>query len=96
MSDFENFGDFDDEETVVEETPEPPVEEIPQPEVAASEPAPDVELQFDPDYEADEDEITVSVAGAGPLSIKTDGTPFTVSAEEAALLVQSPAVKEVN
>ena len=95
MSDFENFGGFDDEETVVEETPEPPVE-TPEPEVAASEPAPDVELQFDEDYAADADEITVSVAGAGPLTVKTDGTPFTVSAEEAALLVQSPAVKEVN
>lgn len=87
-----NFDDFDLDP--VEESPET-VEETPEEVVApAPDPAADVKLELDPEYEAD-GPVTVSVAAAGPLVFEK-GKPVTVSAEDALLLVQSPAVKEVN
>lgn len=87
--------DFDlHDDDVVEDAPSA---EVPEPETpVAAVPASDVELQFDPDYKTDEKSVVVSVAGLAPREIKTDGSKFKVPADEAALLVQSPAVKEVN
>lgn len=87
--------DFDlHDDDVVEDAPSA---EVPEPETPApAVPASDVELQFDPDYKTDEKSVVVSVAGLAPREIKTDGSKFKVPADEAALLVQSPAVKEAN
>jgi alpha-mannosidase len=89
--------DFDlHDDDVVEDAPSAEVPEPETPVEAVPADAPDVELQFDPDYSSDEKSVVVSVAGLAPREIKTDGSKFKVPADEAALLVQSPAVKEVN
>jgi hypothetical protein len=86
------------EENPAEETA--PVSESsvpsPAPEVEP-EKRPDVELQFDPEYAVDDriSEVVVNVA-ASSVTLPVDGSPVSVSADDADLLVQNPAVKVVK
>lgn len=79
--------------------PEVPVAETPE----APEPTPPdegklVAVAFDSTFPVADDvtEVSVSVAASGIFDFKIDGTPVKVEPRVAELLVQSPAVKEVN
>jgi len=80
-------------ETEAPSTPEQSVPEVP--EVKASEPDAPVKIAFDPEYAVDDrvEEVVVSVGSSALVTLPVDGTAVEVSAEEADLLVQNPAVK---
>jgi hypothetical protein len=84
-------------ETPAEETAPASESSVPSPAPEAEpEKRPDVELQFDPEYAVDDrvSEVVVNVA-ASSVTLPVDGTPVSVSADDADLLVQNPAVKVV-
>lgn len=86
------------EDTPAEETAPASESSVPSPAPEVEpEKRPDVELQFDPEYAVDDriSEVVVNVA-ASSVTLPVDGSPVSVSADDADLLVQNPAVKVVK